>query len=465
MTTKYKVEIETSTDVGHTETEFETHDWNELQRFLDLAGVAAEQAPDTVEDHSDEYADEYADPYSEEYMDEDHLETVTYDFTDDQPADYYETPADEYDMIDYSELDPYNDESVYENEGGASVKSGKDDPVRGPSAEKTADQLVRSAGSVEDAVAEAYDTYKHTKNKHWLAVVEHLKRMQDVNEAIDPNSPAGQVESWLRQNGYKIRYKDKGKTGRSFKLKSWYVDDPKDEGAQAAHQYKEELEDAITQDFPEAQVKLTRAPAPWPGAITQAWSVRVSVPHEIEMFEDDEDRDDAAFDYGNREVRRQKGRVSQGKQIDGYDYKGREEAGMQRGTPTQYGNNPMQSLQSSNDDLEESDELDENCGCQQEYSDTGIQPNPGHDPEHGLPYGYETDSGGNVVIFNNDNGCSVFLTGEDAMEVLAALEQNVEDPRTQQVVMRQYNHMMEDHEKTLQRQLRETYKQMVRNLN
>jgi hypothetical protein len=367
MTTKYKVEIETSTDAGHTETEFETHDWNELQRFLDLAGVAAQQAPEAVEDYSDEYDAEMAGPYADdEYMDEDHLEPVTYDFTDEQPADYYETPADEYDMIDYSELDPYSDESVYENEG------------RGPSPEKTADQLVRSAGSVEDAVKEAYDTYKHTKNKHWLAVVEHLKNMQTVNE-------------------------------------------------------------------------------------------------------DDEDRDDAAFDYGNREVRRQKGRASKGRQIDAFDYKGREEAGMQRGTPTQYGNNPMQSLRSSNDDLEESDELDENCGCgpdcgcpacQEQYGevdtvyvDTGIEPDCGCDEEgDDLPYGYETDSMGNVVIFNNDEGCSVFLTGEDALEVLTALEQNVEDPRTQQVVMRQYGHMMEDHELTVQRQLRETYKQMVRNL-
>jgi hypothetical protein len=444
MTTKYKVEIETSTDAGHTETEFETHDWNELQRFLDLAGVAAQQAPETVEDYSDGYDAEMADPYADdEYMDEDHLEPVTYDFTDEQPADYYETPTDEYDMIDYSELDPYSDENVYENEG------------RGPSPEKTADQLVRSAGSVEDAVKEAYDTYKHTKNKHWLAVAEYLKNMQKVNEEDDHG---GFVIVWPQPNvdsdESEVSYYAGAPNGNAV----WY-DDP-----------------STAKVFPNMQNARKAL-----SQLSRRARTMAEIHKKSDLHEDDEDRDDAAFDYGNREVRRQKGRASKGRQIDAFDYKGREEAGMQRGTPTQYGNNPMQSLRSSNDDLDESDELDENCGCgpdcgcpacQEQYGevdtvyvDTGIEPDCGCDEEgDDLPYGYETDSMGNVVIFNNDEGCSVFLTGEDALEVLTALEQNVEDPRTQQVVMRQYGHMMEDHELTVQRQLRETYKQMVRNL-
>ena len=160
------------------------------------------------------------------------------------------------------------------------------------------------------------------------------------------------------------------------------------------------------------------------------------------IYEDEDDRDDATYDYGKEENISKVDRVSSGYSIDAYDYKGREDAdGLDQRLVNNFGNNPLKSRMS--DEIDEEDipsynPDDNDCSCS--YSEENYK----------FPtYTYEVDNKGNVVVYNEDNGMSVYLQGSDALEIIQSLVNAGNDTKKVQIILSQYEYMMKGNEEVL----------------
>lgn len=358
MGTKYKVEIEHAEGDTHTETEFQTTDFEELKRFLNLAGVAEDKFGYESEEYPEVEQPQDIEPYKTEVEEvgEEYFEPQTYDFTSDQPADYPET--------DYQE--PEYD--YYAGDEDDEMLMAGDDPE---------DKYGANIGMI--------DTEEGDSEAEYLQGV-HDDLQSRYSAAKD--APAGstvhcpqcnqEFEKHHKAKAFCCNPRTKPK-GKNCKDKFWNR--------------------------------------------IRGLEQRLS---ECGLMEDDEDRDDASYDYGDEETRRQRGRISSGHAIDAYDYKGREEAeGTDQRLTNNYGNNAMAAR------MKES-------------------------------YWYNVDELGNVDIFETNMKRGLYVKGDEADTILNRIAESASDPKAVQNILGSYSDQLIPYENALQKKLSEHYKQNIK---